>query len=74
MNTDYHSSLKDTAFNVIFGSGPNIGNTKNVVNLDSENENEFFEKMDSYDRIVNYQIVDKVDSQSGFSFKFDSYD
>ena len=25
------------------------------------------------DRAVKYQIVDKVDSQSGFSFKFDSF-
>ena len=73
MNTDYHSCLKDTAFNVIFCRGPNIGTAKNLVNLNSQNEDKFFKKMDSYNRIIKYQIVDIVDSQSGFSFKFDSY-
>ena len=57
-NTDYHSSIRTTAFKAVFGIEHNTGDKKTITNIEEDSLT-----FDSYDRLV------KKDSLT-----FDSYD
>ena len=73
MNTDFHSNLKTSAFDFVFGQASNTGKKKVITELDNSSVSDTF---DSYDRAVKKfrKQLKTTSMEVSFDFTIDTYD